>query len=157
MDEITYTIYDADPSGPDAVAWPTHTDVVVDVDPHDDICTAIVELLEELCATLRPEGGYSAGQSLWALIRMPDGSAETVSVEIPDVGGWIHTDREVVTVRVFRGSETQQLDVSGSPAQPQSWYCEPSDYEGDVLWSEAYASEEEARAASLAASEEEAE
>ncbi len=41
--------------------------------------------------------------------------------------------------RVFKGSETNQIDgCTGEPADPELWYYEPTDYEGDVLWSEGY-------------------
>lgn len=43
-------------------------------------------------------------------------------------------------IRIFRGDSTQQLDASGGPADPEKWYFEPSDYDGDVLWSVAHGS-----------------
>jgi hypothetical protein len=40
------------------------------------------------------------------------------------------------TVRIFRGSETKQIDGhTGKPAEPTLFYYEPSTYEGDVLYS----------------------
>jgi len=41
-------------------------------------------------------------------------------------------------VRVFRGDETRQVTHDGRPAHPTSWYWEPADYVGDVLWSVAH-------------------
>jgi hypothetical protein len=47
--------------------------------------------------------------------------------------------------RIFQGSSTRQVDGHTSkPAQTSGWYWEPEDYEGDVLWSEAYPTREEA-------------
>lgn len=52
------------------------------------------------------------------------------------------------TYRIFRGGETKQIDgVTSRKANPEAWYYEPADYEGDVLWSRAFATEDEARAA----------
>jgi hypothetical protein len=40
------------------------------------------------------------------------------------------------TVRIFRGSETSQVDGhTGKPAEAALFYYEPADYEGDVLHS----------------------
>lgn len=47
-------------------------------------------------------------------------------------------------VRIFRGDETNQLDSDGHRADPEKWYYEPSDYEGDVLWSRGYGSRADA-------------
>lgn len=41
-------------------------------------------------------------------------------------------------VRIFRGDETRQLDASGHPADPEKYYYEPADYDGDALWSIGY-------------------
>jgi hypothetical protein len=44
-------------------------------------------------------------------------------------------------IRFFRGDETRQVDSSGpipTKADPEKWYYEPADYEGDVLWSQGY-------------------
>lgn len=50
--------------------------------------------------------------------------------------------------RVFQGKTTRQIDGHTThEAEPEGWYYEPSDYEGDVLYSEPYATEEEARTA----------
>lgn len=47
--------------------------------------------------------------------------------------------------RVFQGKDTRQVDgYTGKAALKDSWYYEPSDYEGDVLYSVAYASQEAA-------------
>ena len=48
--------------------------------------------------------------------------------------------------RFFRGSDTDQVcGITGEKAEPESWYYEPADYEGDVLWSFPYPSEAAAR------------
>lgn len=47
-------------------------------------------------------------------------------------------------VRLFRGDETEQRDYRGAKADPEKWYYEPSDYEGDVLWSLGYGSRADA-------------
>ncbi len=47
-------------------------------------------------------------------------------------------------VRLFRGTETQQLQSDGAKADPELWYYEPSDYEGDVLWSKGHGSRADA-------------
>lgn len=53
--------------------------------------------------------------------------------------------------RLFQGRDTRQIDgVSGHPAQTDAWYWEPADYEGDTLWSEAFATREEAAQAAQA-------
>jgi len=39
---------------------------------------------------------------------------------------------------IFRGSETKQVDIHGSPALPDRWYWEPDDYNGDILWSDSF-------------------
>lgn len=50
--------------------------------------------------------------------------------------------------RVFQGKTTTQRDSqTGTAADPEGWYYEPVDHKGDVLYSEAYATEEEAREA----------
>jgi hypothetical protein len=57
----------------------------------------------------------------------------------------------IKNVRLFRGDETKQVDSSGpvpSKADPEKWYYEPADYEGDVLWSKGYGSRAEAYHAS---------
>jgi hypothetical protein len=54
------------------------------------------------------------------------------------------TEPAVPNVRIFRGYETRQIDSSGHPADHEKWYYEPSDYEGDVLWSRGYGSRAEA-------------
>jgi hypothetical protein len=46
--------------------------------------------------------------------------------------------------RLFRGDETAQLQYDGRKADPELWYWEPDDYEGDVLWSKGYGSRAEA-------------
>jgi hypothetical protein len=51
----------------------------------------------------------------------------------------------MVNYRVFQGRDTRQIDGhTGKAADAEAWYYEPSDYEGDVLYSVAYASEEAA-------------
>jgi hypothetical protein len=48
--------------------------------------------------------------------------------------------------RVFKGTDTKQVDaISGAPARPDQWYFEPTDYEGDVLWSSGFDEAEDAR------------
>lgn len=48
-------------------------------------------------------------------------------------------------VRIFRGDETKQINgTDGSKADPEKWYYEPADYDGDVLWSQGYGSRAEA-------------
>lgn len=57
------------------------------------------------------------------------------------------TVKEFEKVRVFRGDTTRQVDDSGpsaTPADPEKWYYEPRDYEGDMLWSRGYDSYAEA-------------
>mgnify|MGYP001584453051 CR=1 FL=1 len=50
--------------------------------------------------------------------------------------------------RVFQGHDTQLIDGHTTrAADAQSWYYEPEDYEGDVLYSEAFGSREDAVAA----------
>lgn len=49
------------------------------------------------------------------------------------------------SARVFQGCETKQVNgVSGKLADAEAWYWEPSDYDGDVLWSKPLASRKEA-------------
>jgi hypothetical protein len=43
-------------------------------------------------------------------------------------------------VRIFRGDATRQRQYNGEPADPELWYYEPSDYDGDVVWSTGYGS-----------------
>ncbi|TAK10609.1 MAG: hypothetical protein EPO32_14865 [Anaerolineae bacterium] len=45
---------------------------------------------------------------------------------------------QIDNVRLFRGDETKQLQYDGRPADPELWYFEPADYDGDVLWSKGY-------------------
>jgi hypothetical protein len=50
-------------------------------------------------------------------------------------------------VRIFRGDATRQLDASGPvgrPADPEKYYYEPADYDGDTLWGRGYYSYAEA-------------
>ena len=50
--------------------------------------------------------------------------------------------------RVFQGKTTKQRDShTRTAAAPEGWYYEPVDYQGDVLYSEAYTTEEAAREA----------
>lgn len=49
--------------------------------------------------------------------------------------------------RMFRGINTQQIDVYNNPAIETFWYFEPIDYEGDVLWSEGFFTKEDAECA----------
>jgi hypothetical protein len=51
-------------------------------------------------------------------------------------------------VRIVRGDETGQVSHDGRPADPEKYYYEPLDYDGDMLWSTAYDSEAAALAAS---------
>lgn len=46
--------------------------------------------------------------------------------------------------RVFQGKDTKQIYYDRRPAQPNHWFYEPEDYEGDVIWGYAYLSKEEA-------------
>jgi hypothetical protein len=42
-------------------------------------------------------------------------------------------------IRFFLGADTKQVDaVTLRPAEPEYWYYEPEDYDGDVLWSDGY-------------------
>lgn len=50
--------------------------------------------------------------------------------------------------RVFQGKETLQRAWDNRKASPELWYWEPADYDGDVLWSEGYATKIEAAEAS---------
>lgn len=45
--------------------------------------------------------------------------------------------------QTFEGKDTRQLDAYGKPADPEAWYYEPCGYEGDVLWSEPFDTEEQ--------------
>lgn len=50
--------------------------------------------------------------------------------------------------RIFQGRTTRQIEGHlGAPADPKGWYYEPFDYEGDVLWSQSYATDDAARVA----------
>ncbi len=40
--------------------------------------------------------------------------------------------------RFFQGKDSKQIDLRGNEASPDAWYWEPTDYEGDVLWSSAF-------------------
>jgi hypothetical protein len=54
-------------------------------------------------------------------------------------------ERGMENYRVFQGKDTRQVDgYTGKAALKDSWYYELSDYEGDVLYSVAYASQEAA-------------
>ncbi len=53
-------------------------------------------------------------------------------------------------VRIFPGRATKQLTHDGKPADSASWYWEPADYDGDVLWDRAYVDIDAARAAAQA-------
>ena len=54
-------------------------------------------------------------------------------------------ERGMENYRVFQGKDTRQVDGhTGKAALKDSWYYEPSDYEGDVLYSVAHASREAA-------------
>lgn len=53
--------------------------------------------------------------------------------------------------RLFQGKDTRQIDGHTTrPAEAEAWYWEPSDYEGDTLWSEAFATRDAADAAAQA-------
>ena len=54
------------------------------------------------------------------------------------------TEARANRVRIFRGDSTSQLQHDGRKADPELWYYEPRDYEGDVLWSKGYGSRAEA-------------
>lgn len=50
--------------------------------------------------------------------------------------------------RIFPGINTSQIDGhTGRPADPNGWYYEPTDYKGDVLYSESYSTAKAARIA----------
>jgi hypothetical protein len=50
--------------------------------------------------------------------------------------------------RIFQEKTTKQVDGHTTrPANPEAWYYEPLDHEGDVLYSEGYPTENAARAA----------
>lgn len=51
---------------------------------------------------------------------------------------------ETSKVRIFRGDATKQIGSDGSHADPEKWYYEPRDYDGDVLWSIGFGSYAEA-------------
>lgn len=55
-----------------------------------------------------------------------------------------HNVKELDGVRIFHGDSTRQIDYKGNKANPELWYYEPSDYDGDVLWSLGYANYAEA-------------
>lgn len=47
--------------------------------------------------------------------------------------------------RVFAGGATRQVDgITGRHPSTHDWFFEPVDYEGDTLWSEGYATRQEA-------------
>lgn len=54
---------------------------------------------------------------------------------------------ECKIAEVFGGDETQQVDYLGRRAFKGHYYYEPKGYESDVLWSNPYASREEAEQA----------
>ena len=57
--------------------------------------------------------------------------------------------------RIFQGHTTRQINGHTTrAAEPQGWYYEPADYEGDVLYSEPFRSREDAEAAAEAGLEE---
>lgn len=37
--------------------------------------------------------------------------------------------------RFFLGHESKQVQPNGEPIDPDAWYFEPVDYNGDVVWS----------------------
>ena len=47
--------------------------------------------------------------------------------------------------RFFQGSSSKQIDFHGNGAKPESWYWEPTDYTGDMLWSGAFDTKQEAQ------------
>lgn len=51
----------------------------------------------------------------------------------------------------FQGATTKQVDGhTGAKAQPDAWYYEPADYDGDTLWSKPYATRSDAEEAARA-------
>jgi hypothetical protein len=46
--------------------------------------------------------------------------------------------RVINNIRLFRGDETNQLRYDGNKADPELWYFEPINYDGDVLFSKGY-------------------
>jgi len=50
---------------------------------------------------------------------------------------------KVTHYMIFKGNETRQLDIHGKPARQDSWYYEPADYEGDILWSNPFKTKKE--------------
>ena len=54
-------------------------------------------------------------------------------------------------MRLFQGHTTRQIDGhTGQAAEASAWYYEPDDYDGDVLWSEPFASRDAAEQAAEA-------
>jgi len=79
MSNYTYTIYDADPARSGPCEWPSHVDVAIEADDDSEARDAVVDALEVAAAGLSEADGYSVGQSIYAQIAKPDGTADVAS------------------------------------------------------------------------------
>lgn len=91
------------------------------------------------------------GESVWLYeIGLGDDrdDEEPESEEIVPQVSEAASDNAPCGYRVYRGADVNQVRADGSALHPHTWYYEPIDYEGDVVFDQqGYATREEAETA----------
>ena len=71
MNTYTYTIFDGNPSSNGPCEWPSHTDIEIEAETHEE---ALDEALAEADIQGSTCGQYSTGDKLWILVWDSEGN-----------------------------------------------------------------------------------
>jgi len=110
-----------------------------------DLGTYKGETAADALDAMAQDAGYRDQADAAQTVGAFDGKVEVV----PSAAVTSASPHTIDGIRFFLGADTKQVSVNPlQPVDPESWYYEPFDYHGDVLWSDGYSHYADAREAS---------
>lgn len=122
----TYTIFDADPNASDGNPWPSHTDVELEADSDQGAINAVRDVMSGEAAGLNPSDGYSAGDTLHALVWDSDGTVvgrPTYELTHDDLGTEPPSSRLARAAKHVAAVELENGTWAHYADETSRWHC----------------------------------
>ena len=68
MATYTYTIFDGNPNSGSGTSWPTHTDIEIEADSHEEALDEVRDIMSTEAAGLSTDDDYEVGQTLYSIV-----------------------------------------------------------------------------------------
>lgn len=133
MTTYTYTIFDSDPNASDGGPWPHRSDVELEADSDQEAIDAVLAVMSSEAESLYPSDGYSAGDTLYALVWDSDGmvvGSPTYELTHDDLGTEPAESTEARLARAANHISAVKIDAdtwAHYADETSLWYCVSSD------------------------------